>query len=139
MADDVIQDMKMKTEEADDVNNDMRIKTAEALEEAAMRLRESEESMSGDEIWDFVHDVEGKLQEVVPKKIAQAEEAGEDIKKKLQDAEEQLRSYAEKEHAQIEKKVQSVKSYVSENPIPAIAIAAGAGLLFGLIAAKLRD
>ncbi|WP_211531337.1 DUF883 family protein [Methanocalculus chunghsingensis] len=128
---------------ADDVINDMKKKTADALEEAARRLRESEESMSGEEIWDIVHDAEGKLQEVVPKKIEKAEEAteeaGEDIRKKLHDAEEKLRSYVEGEHAGIEKKVRSVEGFVSENPIPAVAIAAGAGLLFGLIAAKLRD
>ncbi|MCP1715832.1 ElaB/YqjD/DUF883 family membrane-anchored ribosome-binding protein [Methanocalculus alkaliphilus] len=127
----------------DDVISDMKKKTADALEEAARKLRESEEAMSGEEIWDIVHDAEGKLQEVVPKKIKAAEEvaeeAGEDIRKKLHDAEEKLRSYVEAEHGDIEKKVRSVESFVTENPIPAVAIAAGAGLLFGMIAARLRD
>ena len=127
----------------DDVISDMKKKTADALEEAARKLRESEEAMSGEEIWDIVHGVEGKLQEVVPKKIEAAEEVaeetGESIRKRLHEAEERLRSYTEAEHADIEKKVRSVESFVTENPIPAVAIAAGAGLLFGLIAARLRD
>ena len=95
----------------------MKIQTAEALEEAARKLRRADVSAKGEDVKHILHDVEDSVNQF------QAE-----IGVKYQKIE-----------ADYHKRVEPVEHVIIDHPIPAVLIAAGAGLLIGMLIFKARD
>ena len=95
----------------------LKIHTAESLEEAARNLRRA--------------DVADK---------------GEDIKQILQDIEDQvnrLKGNLDKDYQKIEsdfhKNTKPVEQVITSHPVPSVLIAAGAGILLGILISKVRN
>jgi ElaB/YqjD/DUF883 family membrane-anchored ribosome-binding protein len=95
----------------------LKIQTAEALEEAARKLRRA--------------DVAGH---------------GEDVKQILSDVEERVNMFKEEVGARYDsmeagyhQTVEPVENIIIDHPIPAVLVAAGIGVLIGMLIFKVRD
>jgi len=95
----------------------LKIQTAEALEEAARRLRSADVSAKGEDVKHILHDVEGRVN-----RFKAAVGAG-----------------YEKIDADYHKRVEPVETIIAQHPIPAVLIAAGVGVLIGMLIFKARD
>ena len=94
-----------------------KIKTAEALEEAARKLRSADISVKDEDVRNILSDVESRVNEF---KIT-------------------ARAGIEKFEADYHKTVEPVERIIIEHPIPAVLIAAGIGVLIGILIIKSRD
>jgi ElaB/YqjD/DUF883 family membrane-anchored ribosome-binding protein len=95
----------------------LKIQTAEALEDAARKLRKADVAAKGEEIKHILHDVEYRVNQF------KAEVGAE----------------YHKIDADYHKRVEPVEHVIIDHPIPAVLIAAGAGLLIGMLIFKSRD
>ena len=94
-----------------------KIKTAEALEEAARKLRSADISVKDEDIRNLLSDVECRVNEFKT----------------------EVSAGYEKIEADYHKKVEPVEHIIIEHPIPAVLIAAGIGVLIGMLIFKNRD
>jgi ElaB/YqjD/DUF883 family membrane-anchored ribosome-binding protein len=95
----------------------LKLQTAEALEEAARRLRSADVSGKGEDVKQILHDVEGRVHRF---KAAVGE------------------GY-EKMEAGYHTRVEPVETIIAQHPIPSVLIAAGVGVLIGMLIFKARD
>ena len=95
----------------------LKIQTAEALEEAARRLRSADVSAKGEDVKHILHDVESRVN-----RFKAAVGAG-----------------YEKIDADYHTRVEPVETIIAQHPIPAVLIAAGVGVLIGMLILKARD
>ena len=95
----------------------LKIQTAEALEDAARKLRRTDVAAKGDDVKYILQDVEDRVNHFKAEVGAgyHSMEAGY--------------------HQQME----PVENIIIDHPIPAVLIAAGAGLLLGMLIFKARD
>lgn len=95
----------------------MKLQTAEALEDAARMLRNADISVQGDEVKHILHDVEHRVNQFKA-----------DIGAEYHHIEE---NYYET--------VEPVENIIIDHPIPAVLVAAGAGILIGMLICKVRN
>ena len=95
----------------------MKIQTAEALEEAARKLRNADLSEKGEDVKYILNDVEDRLNQF-------KEEVGVRY---------------QKIEADYHHKVEPVENIIIDHPIPSVLIAAGVGVLIGMLIFKTRD
>ena len=95
----------------------MKIQTAEALEEAARKLRNADLSEQSENVRHILHDVEDRIDQF-------KEEVGT--------------KYHEIE-ADYHQRVEPVENIIIDHPIPSVLIAAGVGVLVGMLIFKARD
>jgi len=95
----------------------LKIQTAEALEEAARKLRRVDVSAKGEDVKDILQDVEDRVNQF------KAEVGAE----------------YQKIEADYHKRVEPVEHIIVDHPIPAVLIAAGVGILLGMLIIKARD
>jgi ElaB/YqjD/DUF883 family membrane-anchored ribosome-binding protein len=114
----------MTSEHADTMINEgvahadrYKIQTAEALEEAARRLRNADLSAKGGDVRNILNDIESRVST-----LKTGMNAGYDrIEREYQET------------------VEPVERVITDHPIPAVLIAAGIGVLLGMLIAKSRD
>ena len=94
-----------------------KIQTAEALEEAARRLRNADLSAQGGDVRNILNDIESRVTSLKNGITAGYEQIERDY----------------------EETVQPVEQVITDHPIPAVLIAAGIGVLLGMLIAKSRD
>lgn len=94
-----------------------KIQTAEALEEAARRLRSADVSAKGEDVRKLLNDVESRVHRIKT----------------------EVSAGYERIEADYHKKVEPVEHIIIEHPIPAVLIAAGVGILIGMLISKFRD
>ena len=94
-----------------------KIQTAEALEEAARRLRSAEAPVNEEDVRQILNEVESRVSRFKT-------EVGEGY---------------ERIEADYHKKIEPVENIIIEHPIPAVLIAAGMGVLIGMLIFKSRD
>jgi ElaB/YqjD/DUF883 family membrane-anchored ribosome-binding protein len=95
----------------------MKIQTAEALEEAARRLRDTDVASRGENVKDILHDVEYRINRF--KKECGAE--------------------YDRIETGYHQRVEPVEHVITDHPIPAVLVAAGIGVLFGMLICKSRN
>jgi ElaB/YqjD/DUF883 family membrane-anchored ribosome-binding protein len=95
----------------------LKIQTAEALEEAARKLRRADVSAKGEDVKHILHDVEDRVNQF------KAEVGAE----------------YQKIEADYHKRVEPVEHIIIDHPIPSVLIAAGIGVLIGMLIFKARD
>jgi ElaB/YqjD/DUF883 family membrane-anchored ribosome-binding protein len=95
----------------------LKIQTAEALEEAARKLRRADVSAKGEDIKHILQDVEDQVNQF------KAEVGAE----------------YHKMEADYHKRVEPVEHIIIDHPIPSVLIAAGVGVLIGMLILKARD
>jgi ElaB/YqjD/DUF883 family membrane-anchored ribosome-binding protein len=95
----------------------LKIQTAEALEEAARKLRRADVAVHGEDVKQILHDVEDRVSQFKAEVGAQYDtmEAG------------------------YHQTVEPVENIIIDHPIPAVLIAAGVGVLIGMLIFKIRD
>ena len=95
----------------------LKIQTAEALEDAARKLRRADVSAKGEEAKHILHDVEDRVN--------------------------QFKAEVGVEYHKIEagyhQNVEPVENIIIDHPIPSVLIAAGIGVLIGMLLFKGRD
>ena len=94
-----------------------KIQTAEALEEAARRLRSADVSAKGEDVRHILNDVESRVNRLKT----------------------EVSAGYERIEADYHKKVEPVEHIIIDHPIPAVLIAAGIGVLIGMLIFKSRD
>ena len=94
-----------------------KIQTAEALEEAARKLRSADVSVKGEDVRHILSDVESRVNQLKT----------------------EVSAGYERMEADYHKKVEPVEHIIIEHPIPAVLIAAGIGVLIGMLIFKSRD
>jgi ElaB/YqjD/DUF883 family membrane-anchored ribosome-binding protein len=94
-----------------------KIQTAEALEEAARKLRSADISAKGEDVRQILTDVESRVNQFKS----------------------DVSAGYEKIEADYHKKVEPVENIIIGHPIPAVLIAAGIGVLLGMLISKFRD
>ena len=95
----------------------MKVQTAEALEEAARKLRNADVTVQGEEVKHILHDVEYRVNKLKTDLGARYDEIEE--------------SYHEG--------VEPVENVIIDHPIPSVLVAAGIGVLIGMLIFKARD
>jgi ElaB/YqjD/DUF883 family membrane-anchored ribosome-binding protein len=95
----------------------MKIQTAEALEDAARRLRDTDVASRGEEVKEILHDVEYRVKRF--KKECGAE--------------------YDRIEAGYHKRVEPVENVIIDHPIPAVLVATGIGVLFGMLLFRSRN
>ena len=95
----------------------MKIQTAEALEEAAKKLRSADMSVKGAEVKHILHDIEYRVNRF-----------REDIGEGYDQMEESYHESAE-----------PIEHVIIEHPIPSVLVAAGVGVLIGMLIFKAHD
>jgi ElaB/YqjD/DUF883 family membrane-anchored ribosome-binding protein len=95
----------------------MKIQTADALEEAARKLRNADLSEQGESVRNILHDVEDRI-----------EQFKEDVGTRYQEIE-----------TEYHQRVEPVENIIIDHPIPSILVAAGVGVLIGMLIFKARD
>jgi ElaB/YqjD/DUF883 family membrane-anchored ribosome-binding protein len=95
----------------------IRLQTAEALEEAARKLRDADISGSGENVQNILHGVQDKMDHLK-----------EEIGTRYHEIETEY-------HHQVE----PVENIICDHPIPAVLVALGVGVLFGMLISKYRD
>jgi ElaB/YqjD/DUF883 family membrane-anchored ribosome-binding protein len=95
----------------------LKIQTAEALEDAARKLRDTDVASRGEDIKNILHDVEHRVN--------------------------QFKAEVGAEYDMIEtgyhERMEPVENIISDHPIPSVIIAAGIGVLIGMLLFKSRD
>lgn len=95
----------------------LKIQTAEALEDAARKLRSADVSAKGEEVKHILHDIEHHVN--------------------------QFKAEVGVEYHKIEagyhQRVEPVENIIIDHPIPSVLIAAGIGVLIGMLLFKGRD
>jgi ElaB/YqjD/DUF883 family membrane-anchored ribosome-binding protein len=94
-----------------------KIQTAEALEEAARRLRNADLSAKNEDVRNIIDDVESRVNRFKT----------------------EVSAGYERIETGYHKKVEPVEQIISEHPIPAVLVAAGLGVLIGMLIFKSRD
>ena len=94
-----------------------KIQTAEALEEAARRLRSADISAQGEDVRHILSNVESRVNQLKTK----------------------INAGYERVEADYHKNVEPVENIIIDHPIPAVLIAAGMGVLIGMLISKFRD
>lgn len=94
-----------------------KIQTAEALEEAARRLRSADRSANSDDVRALLDDVEFQVRRIKT----------------------EVSNGYEKVEADYHKKIEPVERIIIDHPIPSVLIAAGVGVLIGMLLFKNRD
>jgi ElaB/YqjD/DUF883 family membrane-anchored ribosome-binding protein len=97
--------------------NSYKIKTAEALEEAARKLRRADISVKDEDVRNILSDVESSVNQFRT----------------------EVSAGYERIEADYHKKVEPLERIIIEHPIPAVLIAAGIGVLIGMLILKSRD
>ena len=95
----------------------LKIQTAEALEEAARKLRRADVSATGEDVKHILHDVEDQVNHFKA-------EVGAEYRKI---------------EADYHERVEPVEHIIIDHPIPSVLIAAGVGVLIGMLILKARD
>lgn len=95
----------------------MKLQTAEALEEAARKLRRADVSVQGNEVKHILHDVEHRVNQLKADIGAEYHQLEEDY----------------------HQTVEPVETIIIDHPIPSVLIAAGVGVLLGMLIFKARD
>jgi ElaB/YqjD/DUF883 family membrane-anchored ribosome-binding protein len=95
----------------------MKIQTAEALEDAARRLRDTDVASRGEDVKDILHNVEYRVNK---------------FKKECGDEYNRI-------DAGYHKRVEPVENIIVDHPIPSVLVAAGIGVLFGMLICKSRN
>lgn len=95
----------------------LKIQTAEALEEAARKLRRADVSAKGEEVKHILHDVEHRVNQF-------KEEVGAEY---------------HKIEVGYHDTVEPVENVIIDHPIPSVLVAAGIGVLIGMLLFKGRD
>jgi len=95
----------------------MKIQTAEALENAARRLRDTDIESRGEDVKEILHDVEYRVNKFKAECGAGYERIEE--------------GYHER--------VEPVENIIIDHPIPSVLVAAGIGVLIGMLLFKARD
>ena len=95
----------------------LKIQTAKALEDAARKLRDTDVASRGKDVKNILHDVENKVN--------------------------QFKAAVGDEYDRIEEgyhqSVEPVENIIIDHPIPSVLIAAGIGVLLGMLIFKARD
>ena len=94
-----------------------KIQTAEALEEAARRLRNPDAPINEEDVRQILHEVESRVSQIKT----------------------EVGAGYEKIEADYHKKIEPVEHIIIEHPIPSVLIAAGIGVLIGMLIFKSRD
>jgi ElaB/YqjD/DUF883 family membrane-anchored ribosome-binding protein len=94
-----------------------KIQTAEALEEAARRLRNADVSVKEEDVRNILSDVESRVNQFKT----------------------EVGAGYHKVEADYHKTVEPVENIIIDHPIPAVLIAAGIGVLIGMLIFKSRD
>ena len=97
--------------------NQLKLQTADALEEAARRLRNADMSMNDDEVQNILHGIHDKVEHV----------------------KEELGTRYQEMEVEYHKRVEPVENVICDHPIPAVLVALGVGVLFGMLISKFRD
>jgi ElaB/YqjD/DUF883 family membrane-anchored ribosome-binding protein len=113
MSEDTIERMSNKISGADH----LKLQTAEALEEAARRLRSADISVNDDDVQDILHGVQDKVDHF----------------------KEELGTRYQEMEIEYHKQVEPVENIICDHPIPAVLVALGVGVLFGMLISKFRD
>jgi ElaB/YqjD/DUF883 family membrane-anchored ribosome-binding protein len=95
----------------------LKIQTAEALEDAARKLRRADVSAKGEEVKHILHNVEDRVNQFKA-------EVGVEYRKI---------------EAGYHQNVEPVENIIIDHPIPSVLIAAGIGVLIGMLLFKGRD
>jgi ElaB/YqjD/DUF883 family membrane-anchored ribosome-binding protein len=95
----------------------LKIQAAEALEEAARKLRSADVSAKGEEVRHILHDVEARVNQFKAEVGAEYQKIEGDY------------------HTRVE----PVEHIIIHHPIPSVLIAAGIGVLIGMLIFKSRD
>jgi ElaB/YqjD/DUF883 family membrane-anchored ribosome-binding protein len=95
----------------------LKIQTADALEDAARKLRKTDVAAKGEDVKNILHDVEHRVN------VFKAEVGAE----------------YQRIEADYHKRVEPVEHVIIDHPIPSVLIAAGFGLLIGMLLFKGRD
>ena len=95
----------------------LKIQTAEALEDAARKLRSADMSAKGEDVKHILHDVEDRVNQL---------KAEVGVK-------------YHKLEAGYHQSVEPVEHIIVDHPIPSVLIAAGVGILIGMLLFKGRD
>jgi ElaB/YqjD/DUF883 family membrane-anchored ribosome-binding protein len=95
----------------------LKIQTAEALEDAARKLRETDVASRGDDVKKILHDVEHRVNQFKAEVGAEYDRIEEDY----------------------HERVEPVENIILDHPIPSVLVAAGIGVLIGMLLFKARD
>jgi ElaB/YqjD/DUF883 family membrane-anchored ribosome-binding protein len=95
----------------------LKIQTAEALEDAARKLRETDVASRGDDVKKILHDVEHRVNQFKAEVGAEYDRIEEDY----------------------HERVEPVENIIIDHPIPSVLVAAGIGVLIGMLLFKARD
>lgn len=95
----------------------LRNQTAEALEEAAQKLRNADISVKGEDVKQILQDIEGQVNQFIS-------EIGTDYRNN---------------EAYPQNMGKTVENIITDHPIPSVLIAAGMGLLIGMLITKGRN
>lgn len=95
----------------------LKTQTAEALEEAARDLRRINISTKGEDLKQILHDIEAQVDKVKA------------------DLDDDYRKIESDYH----KRTKPLEQILIDHPVPSILVAAGAGLLIGLLIGKMRN
>ena len=95
----------------------LKIQTAEALEDAARKLRSADVSAKGEEVKYILNDVEDRVNQFKAEVGARCHHI----------------------EAEYHKRVEPVEHMIVEHPIPSVLVAAGIGVIIGMLLFKSRD
>jgi len=95
----------------------LKLQTAEALEEAARKLRKADISARGEDVKDILQDVEDRLNQFKA----------------------DVGTGYHRVEADYNQRVEPVEHIIIDHPIPSVLIAAGVGVLIGMLLFKGRD
>jgi ElaB/YqjD/DUF883 family membrane-anchored ribosome-binding protein len=95
----------------------MKVQTAEALEEAARKLRSADVSVQGEDVKHILHDIEYRVNRFKADIGARYDQLEEDY----------------------HESVEPVENIIIDHPIPSVLVAAGVGILIGMLIFKARD
>ena len=95
----------------------LKIQTAEALEEAARKLRRADVAAHGEDVKQILHEVEDRVNQ---------------FKVEVGDRYDTM-------EASYHQTVEPVENIIIDHPIPAVLVAAGVGVLIGMLIFKIRD
>ncbi len=95
----------------------LKIQTADALENAARKLRKTDVAARGEEVKDILQDVEDRVNQFKA----------------------EVSIGYHKVEAGYHQSVEPVENIIIDHPIPSVLVAAGAGILIGMLLFKARD
>jgi len=95
----------------------LKIQTAEALEDAARKLRKTDVAARGEDVKNILHDVEYRVNQFKA-------ECGAEY---------------DRIDAGYHQSVEPVENIIIEHPLPSVLVAAGIGVLIGMLLFKTRD